>query len=219
MVAQARRSWASGEAVGSCCCCGNGEHRHARTSVLIGAPAVIRTATKLLETRAPRRRLLLSDDEPPVDCDLHGLEGYPQNYLLAQSNFTVMHDGWAKAVPLTGKARKLLKLSSKVRKTHGIRRAAEESSPRAPRFFPAGLKDMANATLLVVDDERLVRWSLRERFAARATRRRGRDRRRSAGAGRPGVDLVLLDYRLPDGDGLTRAPADQGTGARTRRSF
>ena len=73
--------------------------------------------------------------------------------------------------------------------------AANKSTP------PLGI---ANATVLVVDDESLIRWSVKERLtheglgvveagtAAGALDQLSDD-----------VDLVLLDYQLPDADGLT----------------
>ncbi len=62
---------------------------------------------------------------------------------------------------------------------------------------------MRAASILVVDDEQLIRWSLKNRLEDEGFRvleagtagdalKRFRD----------GVDLVLLDYKLPDGDGL-----------------
>jgi two-component system, NtrC family, response regulator AtoC len=63
---------------------------------------------------------------------------------------------------------------------------------------------MTGARILVVDDEELIRWSLAERMRAE-----GYDVE-EAGTGeealeraRDGVDLVLLDYKLPDTDGVT----------------
>jgi DNA-binding NtrC family response regulator len=62
---------------------------------------------------------------------------------------------------------------------------------------------MAHATVLVVDDEALVRWSLKERLA-----REGYEVLEAATAATAleqageGVDLILLDFRLPDSDGL-----------------
>ncbi|HSL24554.1 MAG TPA: sigma-54 dependent transcriptional regulator [Vicinamibacterales bacterium] len=62
---------------------------------------------------------------------------------------------------------------------------------------------MSQATVLVVDDEALVRWSLNERLT--------QDGHHviEAGTGREaleraaeGIDLALLDYRLPDSDGI-----------------
>ncbi len=63
---------------------------------------------------------------------------------------------------------------------------------------------MPTSTILVVDDEQLIRWSLAERLRAdghnileAAT---GLDALEKV---REGVDLVLLDYRLPDMDGVS----------------
>jgi DNA-binding NtrC family response regulator len=63
---------------------------------------------------------------------------------------------------------------------------------------------MPKATILVVDDEALIRWSLTERLASEGYTVLEADTGRAALEKLPeGVDLVMLDYRLPDTDGVT----------------
>src|SRR6188508_3844099 len=62
---------------------------------------------------------------------------------------------------------------------------------------------MPKATILVVDDEALIRWSLSERLKSDGYELLEADTGKAALEKLPeGVDLVLLDYRLPDTDGV-----------------
>ena len=71
-----------------------------------------------------------------------------------------------------------------------------------PQSFPDRI--MPHATVLVVDDEALIRWSLTERLTSDGYTVLAADTGKSAlERVTEGVDLVLLDYRLPDCDGVT----------------
>ena len=74
-----------------------------------------------------------------------------------------------------------------------------------PRDFPRAAKKPTAPRILVVDDERLVRWSVAETLTARGYQVVEAADARSAmqefGAGDT-TDLVLLDLRLPDADDL-----------------
>ena len=63
---------------------------------------------------------------------------------------------------------------------------------------------MQPPTILVVDDEPLIRWSLNDRLTAEGYKVTEAETAAEAVAkSAESVDLVILDYRLPDGDGLS----------------
>jgi DNA-binding NtrC family response regulator len=77
--------------------------------------------------------------------------------------------------------------------------SAPEALPRRDIFPP-----MTKPTVLVVDDEALIRFTLRSRLETEGYNVVEADSVASARERlRDGLDIVLLDFKLPDGDGLT----------------
>src|SRR6476646_4900537 len=63
---------------------------------------------------------------------------------------------------------------------------------------------MANETILVIDDEQLIRRSISKRLALSGYQvLEAEDGKTAVERASLGVDLAILDYRLPDLDGLT----------------
>jgi DNA-binding NtrC family response regulator len=81
-----------------------------------------------------------------------------------------------------------------------------EPGSDAVRDFSLSLKEFPPLSVLVVDDEPLIRWSLSETLTEQGYRAIEAGDARSALAilehPETPIDIVLLDYRLPDATGL-----------------
>src|SRR5260370_8376900 len=84
----------------------------------------------------------------------------------------------------------------------GRRRTAVSRRQRA--LYSVPIPCMSSATVLIVDDEDLIRWSLRERLKSDGYQiREAADGKAALQQFQEGVDLVPLHYRLPDTDALS----------------
>jgi DNA-binding NtrC family response regulator len=86
-------------------------------------------------------------------------------------------------------------------------RASERKATGAAEpIFPPVAAEFHPVRVLVVDDEALLRWSLREMLVAAGCEvveaRDGREARRAFGDVAQPLDAILLDLKLPDAYGL-----------------
>ncbi|HET6955321.1 MAG TPA: response regulator [Vicinamibacterales bacterium] len=109
----------------------------------------------------------------------------------------------------------------------GILADSARSSSESPlvcgmpvRNIPRTGKDPAPVGVLIVDDESLIRWSLAEMLSSHGYRvvEAGDGKSALALLGDPfcQVDVVMLDYRLPDVNGLQLLAAIHGASPRSR---
>ena len=89
----------------------------------------------------------------------------------------------------------------------------------SPRDFPDSPEKSAPLCVLIVDDEPLIRWSLAETLVEHgyAVVQAGDGKGALAALADPLlVDVVMLDYRLPDSDGLQLLAAIRGLSPHSR---
>lgn len=72
----------------------------------------------------------------------------------------------------------------------------------------------AQRTVLIVEDERLLRWALAKQLQRAGYQVLEAASVAEAGPLASGADLILLDLKLPDGDGLEALRTWRGAGAR-----
>src|SRR6266545_2516829 len=87
-----------------------------------------------------------------------------------------------------------------------------------PRDIPEPARKFPSAEILVVDDERLVRWAIAETLGEKGyhvSEAADAESARRAILTAPAPDLVLLDLRLPDSDDLELASLIQAHAPKT----
>jgi DNA-binding response OmpR family regulator len=82
--------------------------------------------------------------------------------------------------------------------------ANEASALESPREIPQDDEKVRAPSVLVVDDERLIRWSIGETLSALGlTMIEAGDAKSALDVFDADIDLVLLDLHLPDSNGLS----------------
>lgn len=101
-----------------------------------------------------------------------------------------------------------------------LERGLQPDSQPAPRNIPLTRKKSANVGVLIVDDEALIRWSLTEMLSDQgyAVVEAGDGKTALAILRNPPspIEVIMLDYRLPDLNGLQLLAAIRGVSPHSR---